>query len=152
MLRAREEAKELSREARGEEREERERRARSTCPRATFMKTLCIDCAAATNKITPWIIPPVVSFYCPVRFPRSTVRRAPRLNYQRFPFCIADYLPRSPLVGTADKQRQRVLRAGYSQTLHVHPLSPRVINEPFCRRCSLFNIFLLRRDTMLILH
>lgn len=139
MLRAREEAEERSREARGEEREERGKREREACARAFNVPTSNVYenfvhrllCATATNKITPWIIPLVslslslLLLLRPFPSPRSTERRAPRLNCQRFPFCIADYLPRSPLAGTADKQRQRVLRAGYATC------PPRVINGMF---------------------
>lgn len=113
MLRAREEErKSVFALMRSEKR--REKRARSTCPRATFMKTLCIGCTATTNKIT------IISRATVSLAPRSP--RSGRLNYQRFPFCIADYLPRSPVTAIADKQRQRdSALAAESNATHVHP-------------------------------
>lgn len=79
MLQTREKANERSHAKRDKRRE-----MRSMCSRVTLMKTLCIGCAATTNKITPSISPGQflsLSLCSPIH--------ASRLNYQRFPFCIA---------------------------------------------------------------
>lgn len=144
MLRAREEAEESGSRA-SARREERDARS-LVYPRATFMKTLCIDCAATTNKITPWIIPP--SLTSPPPLSHSLVLRPAPFPLLLYPISVpigpAENPPPLPLKLSAfsilyrrllapkparrhrrDKQRQRARRAPASSTVKRYAARPR---------------------------